>query len=70
MAGAIRQAFLRGRSKAAGPDGWSGAELCLLPDAALDRLCSVLDLVERCQQWPAGLDDWRVAFIPKPHASG
>eukprot|EP00969_Alexandrium_andersonii_P225363 9953674-Alexandrium_andersonii.AAC.1 len=44
--GALRQAFWRGRNKAVGPDGWAGSGLCLLPGAALARVCAVLELVE------------------------
>ena len=38
-----------------GADSWSVAELRLLPDALLGRLCSLFDLIEETGRWPEDL---------------
>ncbi|CAE8599169.1 unnamed protein product [Polarella glacialis] len=60
----LREALAKPQS-AAGPDGWLGAELLVLPDAAWDLLADMFNIVESTQQWPVALTAPYVAAIPK-----
>ena len=62
--------ILRGmKHKAAGCDGWSAEALLSLPDHALDRLISLLEVVELQGVWPDACYDWKIVFLPKDQPS-
>lgn len=57
------------KHKAAGCDGWSAEALLSLPDHALDRLISLLEVVELQGVWPDACYDWKIVFLPKDQPS-
>ena len=52
-------------SSSCGADGWRVAELKMLPDVFLDRLCTVLDAIEETGVWPDDLAQGIVSLISK-----
>ena len=66
----LRSALRRSKpTSAAGADGWSHAELSLLPLGAWQAYADVWNSLERSQQWQDDLLTWSVA-LPKPGTAG
>ena len=66
----LRSALRRSKpTSAAGADGWSHAELSLLPLGAWQAYADVWNSLERSQQWQHDLLTWSVA-LPKPGTAG
>jgi hypothetical protein len=55
--------------KAAGLDGWSVAELRLLPDELLDLIAALFEAVEQHGRWPAALCCPEGLLLPKGNAA-
>ena len=57
------------KSSAAGADGWRVAEIFALPDAFLDQLACILNLVEETGAWPQALLEGVISPIHKGEGS-
>ena len=54
-----------GPFSASGLDGWEVSSLKALPDVCLEKLCTVLSLVEETGCWPTALSSGYFSLIPK-----
>ena len=64
----LRKFALRKREGARGTDGWSVAELSVLPADAWDFVAEIFDMIEASGQWPLWAVVWNCRRIAETNA--
>ena len=68
--GELRRVLSRMKSSSSpGPDGWRVSELKALPDSLLERLASLLNVIEQTGCWPDALAQGVISLISKGEGS-